>query len=103
MASTLKPLASGELPTTEAALYTVPADTTGVVTTVTLHNTTTGAVTCTLKTSIGGDVRVIADIDLAAGYTYENTEKLMLAAGDAVRGMASATGVDYTLHGLEKT
>lgn len=108
MALTPKILADGQLPSTKAAIYTVPALTVASVKFMRLVNTTGGALTVNLYVKkSGGTSRRIAPVNysLAAGAmldVLDGVQTLSLGAGDAIEGDASAaTSVDYVINGGE--
>jgi hypothetical protein len=87
------------LTTSSAAIFTVPAATTSVVTLLNLTNTTVAAITVSLQvtdTSAGSTKYYTRNLDIP-GYSTINvvdTGKLVLEASDILLGIASAVGVD---------
>jgi hypothetical protein len=102
-------LYSGQLSTTSAtSVYTVPANSTTKVTTGTLCNTTTSAVTVTVSLLKSGDTadgthRIISGYSLAANDTLSLRDYLMgamLAEGESVNVQAgTGAAVDVVLTG----
>ena len=106
MAMNIKSLADGQLAAAKATLYTVPADTTTIIKTISYVNTDTVArnVNLYLKPSGGTSRRIIPkDMELGIGYMMVYDDELTLEAGDILEGDASATNVvDFTINGVEK-
>lgn len=108
-ASTLTPgvIVAVLLPTSEAAIYTVPSARGVKVATATLCNTTGAAVTVSLSLVPNGGTagalnRVIANLAIAAYDTQSLRDYLagaMLAPGDLISGVATATGVSLVVSG----
>ncbi len=99
MATTAKALFRGAATTTTSTtLYTVPANTTAIVTNIVVTNTsaTAGTFTITLDdvlfagaTAIGGNDSVVIDI------------KQVLGSGKTIKGGASATTTNFHISGVE--
>lgn len=110
MASTPLRLATGQLPSSSAALYTSTNLKTQVIA-ATLINPTAGALTYSiwLVPSAGSatDATVVYDtVSIAAGETVALTDLVghMLNSGDAIHGVASsATSLTYHLSGTQIT
>jgi len=101
-----KELADGQLPAARGDLYTVPAGTTAYVKSITLHNTHTSVLACTLtKEPTGaGTERIVTYVELGADETFYFDESTILDATDVLRGDDGGTGakVDYTVSGAEE-
>ena len=103
MSVIIKSLGSGQLTTSQGALYTATG-TTAIVMTVRLVNTHTAAVTVNLYFK-GAASRQITpkDFSLAPGALLVVDEELTLGVGDSLEGKAgSATKVDYVVSGVER-
>jgi len=103
--ATHKMLASGQLPTTTAALYTVPSATTGMVKTVLLHNTDTSARSAELfyNGSAAADKILKVSLDPDETFEYSVGHLLPLAATETLQGKAdAATKVNYHIFGAEE-
>jgi len=105
MTEDIKSLADGQLAATKGTLYTAPASTQAVISTITMVNTHTSAITVNLyfKAS-GGTSRKFIPVDLSlaagAGYTWAGIKTL--EAADIVEGDAStADKVDYVISGVQ--
>jgi hypothetical protein len=102
MAITAKQLADGQLPNANGDLYMSTGVTT-YVKNITLHNTDASAHVCTLKMlPSAGVARVIASVNLAAGYTFYHTDPLVLDSGDKLQGDdggAAGNKIDYSIYG----
>ena len=99
MADTLKNLANGVLETTEATLYTVPANTKTIVKSIILCNSTASSATVTIK---------FAGTPVISGYTVNANETLtiqitgVLEAGATISGLAgTASAINYYISGIE--
>jgi hypothetical protein len=98
MATTTKALARTAAATSSTTLYTVPALTTTVVTNIVVTNTAGTAATFTLlldDVSIGTTVTV---------GSYDSTiidMKQVLATTKTIKGLASATTVNFHISGVE--
>lgn len=96
-----------ELAAADAAVYTVPAQTTAKVGRAVFVNTTAGALTITAGITTGGalgaSTTLISARALAAGESYVSPELAgaVIPAGSAIRAYASAaTSVTFTASGL---
>jgi len=98
MATTSKVLFRGAASTTSVTLYTVPSATTTVVTNIAITNTATSAATFTLLLD---DVEIQKDSTVAANSTAYIDLKQVLDATDTIKGLASATTVDFHISGVE--
>ena len=105
MATSLKPLASGQLPDVETALYTVGAGVEATIVTILLNNVSAADVPgVTLKANIGEGTQQIISLNLKAKHRVVEEERIMLAAGDSLTGVAGTAGaVDYIISGLERS
>jgi hypothetical protein len=99
MATISKTLFRGAATTnTSTTLYTVPAGTTTVVTSIVITNTAGSNETFTMS---------LADVNLATTVTvgsYDSTVldlKQVLTAGQTIKGGASATTVNFHVGGVE--
>ncbi len=99
MATTAKALFRGAATTnTSTTLYTVPANTTAIVTNIVVTNTANTDATYTLA---------LDDVNLATLVTvgaYDSTVldiKQVLSATDTIKGGASATTVNFHISGVE--
>ncbi len=101
----IKGLADGQLASSKATLYTVPAATQAVMNNAILTNTDSSARTVNLYRKKSGQTsrRIIAkDLSIAAGASYTYSGGISLEAADIIEGDASvANVVDYTLSGVE--
>ena len=107
MTMDIKSLADGQLAAAKATLYTVPADTTTIIKTISYVNTDASArdVNLYIKPSGGTSRRIIPmNMELGIGYMMVYDDEITLEAGDVIEGDASAANVvDYTINGVEKT
>ncbi len=100
MANTFTVLFRGAASTDSTTLYTVPADTTTLVTSVTVANTDIADATFTFEldgTLIAKDARIAANDSI----TWEF--KQVLNASNTIAGLASASTVTFHISGLEIT
>jgi hypothetical protein len=99
MPSTPKTLFRGAATTTVGTtLYTVPADTTAVVTSIVVTNTTSSPGTFTL--GLGG-TNLATTITVAALDSTVIDIKQTLAATQTITGGASATTINFHISGVE--
>jgi hypothetical protein len=98
MATTSKVLFRGAAATSSATLYTVPSTTTTVVSNIAVTNTATSGATFTLLLD---DVELQKDSTIAANSTAYIDLKQVLEATDTIKGLASATTVDFHISGVE--
>lgn len=98
MATTTKALFRGAAATSSTTLYTVPASTTTVVTNVVVTNTAGTAGTFSL---------LLDDVSLGTTVTvgaYDSTVidmKQVLATTKTIKGLASATSINFHISGVE--
>jgi len=100
MANTFKILSRGAAATSSTTLYTVPASTTTLVSSMIVTNTSASAQTYSISfdgTSVATDVSVPANDSLLI------EPKQVLTAGQVIAGLASAVTVNFHLSGLEIT
>lgn len=93
---------------TDTTLYTVPSATQAVGSTLQICNTTGAAITYRVAVRIGGEAigtknYQIYDSSLAANDAIPLTIGMTLAATDVVTVRAGATGMAFTLFGVELT
>lgn len=98
MATTPKLMYRGAAALTDTTLYTVPADTTAIVTDIVVTNTDSTSATFTIKFDT---VEVLSGATLAANSTATFELKQVLEAADVVSGLASATTVKFHISGVE--
>ena len=98
MATTSKVLARQAAAVTEATLYTVPASTTTVVTNIAVSNTAASSATFDLSLD---DVQIFNDTSVDANSTVFVDLKQVLVATDTIKGLASATTVNFHISGVE--
>ena len=98
MATVSKALVRASAATSSATLYTVPSTTTTVVSNIAVTNTATAGATFTLLLD---DVELQKDSTIAANSTAYIDLKQVLVATDTIKGLASATTVDFHISGVE--
>lgn len=109
MASTRKVLGqSAPNATTETTLYTVPASTNTVVSSIIVANRGAVVATFRVSVSVGGGATankdyIYYDILMPPNDTFIATVGLTLAATDVVRCYASTANVSFNLMGEENT
>ena len=103
MAETYKKLGQGQLGTSVAAIYTVPADTSAIVKKIVLVNNDTENLTAELNHD--GDTeatRILPPIAIDAGGWAEFDGSICMETGDTLQGKGEqATEITYTIYGLE--
>jgi len=104
---TVSLLADGQLAGAKAAIYTVPAATRVIVSTITLvnENAANRTVNLYILPSGGASRRILpVDMPLEAESMWIHSDEFTLGPGDAIEGDASvAADVDYTISGVEET
>ncbi len=98
MATVTKALARAAAATSSATLYTVPADTTAVITNIAVCNTAGSAGTFTLLLD---DIDLHTTTAIAANTTIYIDLKQVLATTKTIKGFASATTIDFHISGVE--
>jgi hypothetical protein len=98
MATTTKALFRGAAATSSTTLYTVPASTTTVVSNILVANTATSTATYRLLLD---DVSIATDVTIAANDTVSIDLKQVLATTKTIKGLASATTVNFHISGVE--
>ncbi len=98
MATTSKVLFRGAAATSSTTLYTTPSATTTVVTNIAVTN---GAATAATFTILLDDIELQKDSTVAANTTAYIDLKQVLVATDTIKGLASATTVDFHISGVE--
>ena len=95
---TSKALARQAAALTSTTLYTVPASTTTVVTNILVVNT---AVTSATFDLLLDDVSIANDVVVAANDTLSIDLKQVLTTTKTIKGLASATTVNFHISGVE--
>ena len=98
MATTSKVLFRGAAATSNTLLYTVPASTTAVVTNIFVVNTASAAATFDLSFN---EIQIANDVALAANSVTAIDLKQVLNAAQTIKGLASATSVNFHISGVE--
>jgi hypothetical protein len=98
MATTSKVLFRGAAATSSTTLYTTPSATTTVVTNIAVANSASTAATFTILLD---DIELQKDSTVAANTTAYIDLKQVLVATDTIKGLASATTVDFHISGVE--
>jgi hypothetical protein len=98
MATVSKALFRGAAATSSTTLYTVPASTTTVVTSILVANT--AASTATFDLSLD-DVQIANDVVVAANDSLNIDIKQVLATTKTIKGLASAITVNFHISGVE--
>jgi len=98
MATVSKALFRGAAATSSTTLYTVPASTTTVVTNILVVNTAGVSATYDLLLD---DVSIANDVLIGANDTVSIDFKQTLATTKTIKGLASATTVNFHISGVE--
>lgn len=98
MPNTIKPLARAAAGTSSTTLYTVPSNTTTVVTNILVTNTSGASQTFTISLN---SVVAYAAATIAANTTAMFDLKQALTATQIIAGFASATSVNFHITGIE--
>ena len=94
--------------TTETDLYTVPASTSSVISSLVVCNRGTAAGTFRISTSAAGAATtnkdyVYYDLPIGANDTFVATMGISLATTDKIRVYASTANMSFTAYGVEIT
>jgi hypothetical protein len=98
MAVTSKALFRGAASTSSATLYTVPSSTTTIVTNIIVTNTAASVASFDLSLD---DVQIANDVQIAAVDSLVIDMKQVLATTKTIKGLASATTVNFHISGVE--
>ena len=98
MPNIVKKLARQTLATSEGTLYTVPASTNTVVTNILLCNTTSSAITSTIKLATHD---VLNTVSVAANGIFALDLRQVMDATEVISGSASAAGLKVHISGTE--
>jgi hypothetical protein len=98
MAVISKVLARTAAATSSATLYTVPSDTTAIITNIAIAN---GAATAGTFTLLLNDIELQKDTAIAANSTIYIDLKQVLPTNETIKGLASATTIDFHISGVE--
>ncbi len=98
MAVTSKVLARTAAATSSTTLYTVPSATTAIVTNIAIAN---GAATAGTFTLLLNDIELQKDTAIAANSTIYIDLKQVLPTTQTIKGLASATTIDFHISGVE--
>jgi hypothetical protein len=100
MANNIKKIYRGAVATSEGTLFTTGATSQVVVTNILLTNTTSTAVTATVKF---GGVEVLAGVSVSANGVLAIDIRQALDANEVIAAFASAAGVKAHISGMEVT
>ncbi len=100
MSNTLRVLYRGAAATSSATLYTVPSNTTTLVTSIVITNTSASAGTYTL---LFNDVSMATTVAVPANDSVIVEPKQALGSTNTIKGLASATTINFHITGLEIT
>lgn len=95
---TSKALFRGAASTSSTTLYTVPASTTAVITNIVITNTAATAATFELLLD---DVSIAKTVPVAANNSTTIDLKQVLTTTKTIKGLASATTVNFHISGVE--
>ncbi len=98
MATTSKALARTAAATSSTTLYTVPASTTAVITNIVVANTAAAEATFDLLLD---DVSMANDVVVKANDSTMIDLKQVLTTTKTIKGLASATTVNFHISGVE--
>ena len=102
MATLTKALARTAAATSSTVLYTVPASTTTVVSSIAVTNTAGSAGTFTLGMgTAGSNISLHTTTAIAANATVYIDLKQVLATTNTITGLASATTINFHISGVE--
>ena len=98
MATTPKVLFRGAASTSSATLYTVPSATTSIITNILVTNTSGSNANYDLLLN---DVSIANDVPILANDTVSIDMKQVIVATNTIKGLASATTVNFHICGVE--
>jgi hypothetical protein len=98
MAVTSKVLARTAAATSSTTLYTTPSATTAIITNIAVANGASSAGTFTLLLN---DIELQKDTAIAANSTIYIDLKQVLPTTQTIKGLASATTIDFHISGVE--
>jgi hypothetical protein len=98
MAVTSKVLARTAAATSSTTLYTTPSATTAIITNIAVAN---GAATAGTFTLLLNDIELQKDTAIAANSTIYIDLKQVLPTTHTIKGLASATTIDFHISGVE--
>ncbi len=98
MAVTSKVLARTAAATSSTTLYTTPSATTAIITNIAVAN---GAATAGTFTLLLNDIELQKDTAIAANSTIYIDLKQVLPTTQTIKGLASATTIDFHISGVE--
>lgn len=98
MANTFKVLFRGAASTSEATLYTTPAATTTLISSILVTNTAASSATYDILLN---DVAIANDVSVPANDSALLEIKQVIEAGQTIKALASATTVNFHISGLE--
>ena len=98
MANTFKVLFRGAAATSSQTLYTTPAATTTLISSILVTNTSGSSQTYTL---LMNDFSIATTVNVPANDSALLEIKQVLPAGQTLKGLASATSVNFHVSGLE--
>lgn len=100
MATTAKKIFRGAASTNNTTLYTVPSATKTIVNTVVITNTASSNATYDMSF---GDIVIANDVTVPANDSLIAEVKQVLDATETIKGLASASTVNFHISGLEIT
>lgn len=100
MPNTFKVLFRGAASTGSTTLYTVPAATTTLINSILVTNTASTSATYNLLLN---DVSAATTVSVPANDSSLLEIKQVITAGQTIKGLASATTVNFHISGLEIT
>ncbi len=98
MAVTSKVLARTAAATSSTTLYTTPSSTTAIITNIAIAN---GASTAGTFTLLLNDIELQKDTAIAGNSTIYIDLKQVLPTTHTIKGLASATTIDFHISGVE--
>jgi hypothetical protein len=106
MANSFAKMGRGAIGNTIGSLYMVGGGKTAILKSFSICNTTTGALTVQLYIVPSGDSAAAAnallyDLSIPAKETYVHLCDLVIAAGDTIQAVGSATGLTFLGSGVE--
>lgn len=94
---------NGEIPTVQAAIFTVPGQTTLDINLFRIVNESAAARTFTIYLNVNGTARAVTPIDteLPIGAAFDDLPSMILQAGNTIEAVADDEDVSWTINAVE--
>jgi len=98
-----KMIYNGEIPTVQAAIYTVPPQKTVEINLFRIVNESAALRTFTLFLNVSGTARAITPVstELPVGAAFDDLPPMVLQSGNTIEAVANGADVSWTVNGAE--